>query len=74
MTLAHMPALATKPTVIGDLIDANEAAARLRLSPPTVRRLAKCGDLPAYDVAGRYRFDEREIDRYLIDHRIGSRR
>lgn len=48
-----------------NLMDVNEAAAYVRLSTFTVRRLAKQGVLPAAKIGRAYRFNRDDIDSYL---------
>ena len=42
---------------MSELITANEVAVRLRVTPQTVRRLAREGKLPVVRVGRTYRFD-----------------
>ena len=42
---------------MSELITANDVADRLRVTPQTVRRLAREGKLPAVRVGRTYRFD-----------------
>ena len=54
----------------GRLISKREVAARLALTPETVARMARRGELPAHRVAGRYRFSAAEIERWLEQQRV----
>ncbi|MBJ69781.1 MAG: hypothetical protein CMN31_00170 [Sandaracinus sp.] len=47
------------------LLDKRDIAKLLGLSTETVRRMVARGDLPAKKVAGRLRFDPREIQAWL---------
>ena len=47
------------------LLDKHAVAKLLGLSTETVRRMVARGDLPAKKVAGRLRFDPREIQAWL---------
>lgn len=47
------------------LLDKHAIAKLLGLSTETVRRMVARGDLPAKKVAGRLRFDPREIQTWL---------
>ena len=53
--------------VIGSLIDVDQAAARLRLSPERVRQLAKAGRLGGRQVGQTWVFDPLEIDAYTAE-------
>jgi excisionase family DNA binding protein len=46
-----------------ELLTASEVADLLRVSPSTVRRLARRGDLPVIRVGSQLRFHTAEIDR-----------
>jgi excisionase family DNA binding protein len=48
------------------LVDRRVVARTLGLSSETIRRMVARGDLPAYRVAGRLRFDTREIRAWLV--------
>lgn len=48
-----------------NLMDVTEAAAYVRLSTFTVRRLAKQGVLPSAKIGRAYRFKRDDIDSYL---------
>jgi excisionase family DNA binding protein len=44
----------------------------LGVSRPTLRVLIESGQLPASKVGAHYRFDPREVDRYLLRGRVGA--
>ena len=52
------------------LMSKHEVAAALDLSPETVARMARRGELPARLVAGRYRFDAAEVEAWLEARRV----
>jgi len=55
------------------LLTKHEVAERLGLSPETVSRMARRGELPSRMVAGRYRFDPDEIQEWLDRQRVPAR-
>ncbi len=48
-----------------ELLDVQEVAARLRVNPRTVLRMADRGELPGIKVARRWRFRSSDLDTYL---------
>src|SRR5712691_8776998 len=48
-----------------ELLDVQEVAARLRVNPRTVLRMADRGELPGVKVARRWRFRSSDLDTYL---------
>ncbi len=50
----------------------HQVAVRLDLSPETVTRMARRGELPCRMVAGRYRFDPDEIRAWLEQQRVST--
>ncbi len=48
-----------------ELLDVQDVAARLRVNPRTVLRMADRGDLKAIKVARRWRFRHSDLDKYL---------
>jgi excisionase family DNA binding protein len=52
------------------LLDAKEVAEILKIHWRTVTRMVERGELPAYEVAGQYRFRREDIDKYLERKRI----
>ncbi len=55
-----------------ELLDVQEVAARLRINPRTVLRMADRGELPGIKVARRWRFRSSDLDTYLKSYRPGS--
>ena len=49
-----------------------EVAKALKLHPYTVRRLVREGKIPAFKVGGQWRFDLKEIDRWVKHQRPGK--
>lgn len=45
----------------------------LGLSPETVARMARRGEIPSKLVAGRYRFDLQEVEAWLEEQRVSVR-
>jgi excisionase family DNA binding protein len=52
-----------------DLLNAAEAARRLRLSVPHVYTLAAAGTLPSVKLGRAVRFRPADVDRFIRDHR-----
>jgi excisionase family DNA binding protein len=52
------------------MLDIQAVAQQLGISPTTVRRLVRDGELPAYKVGGRIRFKQGDIDEFLAARRI----
>lgn len=55
-----------------ELLDVQEVAARLRINPRTVLRMADRGELPGVKVARRWRFHSSDLDTYLQSYRSAS--
>jgi excisionase family DNA binding protein len=55
-----------------DLLNAAEAARRLRLSVPHVYTLAAAGSLPSIKLGRAVRFEEVAVDRFIREHRRGK--
>jgi excisionase family DNA binding protein len=53
-----------------ELLEVNELAELLRLSPNQVVLRAKRGEIPAIQLFGRLRFDANEIQAWLSNHRL----
>jgi len=49
-----------------------EVADYLSLDPQTVSRKAQAGDLPAFKVGNRWRFDRDDIDRWIGEQKRGN--
>jgi len=52
------------------LLTTEEVAELLRIDPVTVRRLIMRKDLPAYRIAGEFRFAPSDLDRFLESQRV----
>ncbi len=50
------------------LMTLRDVMARLNVSEPTVRRMVRRGDIPAFRVGGQLRFERKEIEKWLKDH------
>jgi excisionase family DNA binding protein len=50
-----------------ELIDANEAARITGLQPPTIRKLAYQGRIPAYRVLGALRFRRADVSALVVE-------
>jgi len=55
------------------LIDANQAAAILKVHPVTLREMADLGKIPALKIGRCWRFRESSLDEWIRD-RLGSNR
>jgi excisionase family DNA binding protein len=55
-----------------ELLDVQEVAARLRVNPRTVLRMADRGELPGIKVARRWRFRSSDLDSYLQSYQSSS--
>jgi len=55
-----------------ELLDVQEVAARLRVNPRTVLRMADRGELPGLKVARRWRFRSSDLDTYLQSDQSSS--
>ena len=49
-----------------------EVADLLRIHPTTVYKMAKRGELPAFKIAGDWRFDRVQIERWVRSHIRGT--
>ena len=47
------------------LLDSRQAAALLKIHPKTLERKARAGEVPAYQIAGKWRFRASELDSWL---------
>ena len=52
------------------LMTVKEVAEYLRLDERTVYRMARKGKIPAYKVAGQWRFKKELIEKWLEEHRL----
>ena len=55
-----------------ELLTVNELAQYLKVSPRTVLRRARNGDLPAIRVGRRFRFNKKQVDRWLSERTAGK--
>ena len=55
-----------------ELLTAKELARYLKVKPRTVLRKARNGDLPAIRVGKRFRFDKKQIDRWLSERAVSK--
>ena len=55
-----------------ELLTANELAQYLKVSPRTVLRRARNGELPAIRVGRRFRFNKKQVDRWLSERTAGK--
>jgi len=55
-----------------ELLDVQEVAARLRVNPRTVLRMAERRELPGIKVARRWRFRSSDLDSYLQSYQSNS--
>ena len=56
----------------GRIMTVNEVADYLSLDPQTVSRKAQSGELPAFKVGNRWRFDRQDIDKWIGDKKTGG--
>jgi excisionase family DNA binding protein len=49
------------------LLTIRELAGWLRLSPASIYRLARAGEIPAMKVGGKWRFSQNSIERWILD-------
>ena len=56
----------------GRIMTVGEIAEYLSLDPQTVSRKAQSGELPAFKVGNRWRFDKEDIDRWIRDQKKGG--
>ena len=52
-----------------DLVPISEVARQLGLSKPHVYNLAKSGELPSIKFGKVVRFDPRDVERFILEHR-----
>lgn len=48
-----------------EVLTAEEVAEYLRIHPYTLRRLARAGKLPGFKIGGQWRFDKKQIDKFM---------
>lgn len=49
------------------LMTAQEVMEVLRISPPTLTRLVRAGEIPGFKLGGRYRFDRSAIEQIAVN-------
>jgi excisionase family DNA binding protein len=53
------------PQIFEPLLDSREAAALLHVHYKTLERKARCGEIPGYQIAGRWYFRVSELDAWV---------
>ncbi len=56
------------------IMTVREVAGYLRMHEMTIYRMARQGDIPAYKVGNRWRFNRERIQNWLREHEVGHRR
>jgi excisionase family DNA binding protein len=56
------------------IMTVREVAGYLRMHEMTIYRMARQGDIPAYKVGNRWRFNRERIQSWLREHEVGHRR
>jgi excisionase family DNA binding protein len=56
----------------GRIMTVGEIAEYLSLDPQTVSRKAQSGELPAFKVGNRWRFDREDIDKWIREQKKGG--
>jgi len=51
-----------------------EVAEYLRMHEMTIYRMARHGEIPAYKVGNRWRFNRGRIEEWLGEHEVGNKR
>lgn len=54
------------------LLNSRQVAEYLNLEPVTVRRKAAKGEIPSVRIGNRFRFDQGQIDRWLLQQTVGK--
>ncbi len=57
-----------------ELLTTREVASYLKLRPETVLRKVKRGEIPAIKIGGRFRFDTKQIDKWLSHNSTPKKR
>jgi PTS system nitrogen regulatory IIA component len=57
-----------------ELMTTKEVARYLKLRPETVLRKVKRGEIPAIKIGGRFRFDTKQIDKWLSHSSTSKKR
>jgi len=58
--------------VPGRIMTVSQVADYLSLDPQTVSRKAQSGQLPAFKVGNRWRFDRDDIDKWIVEKKQGG--
>lgn len=56
------------------IMTVREVAGYLRMHEMTIYRMARQGDIPAYKVGNRWRFNRERIEEWLREHEVGQGR
>ncbi|MBZ5600011.1 MAG: helix-turn-helix domain-containing protein [Acidobacteriia bacterium] len=63
--MSTQPTGGSSPTLFEPLLDSREAAALLHIHHKTLERKARGGEIPGYQIAGRWFFRASELDGWL---------
>lgn len=63
-----MTADSEQPTIM----TVREVAGYLRMHEMTIYRMARHGEIPAFKVGNRWRFNRRRIEQWLGEHEVGQ--
>jgi excisionase family DNA binding protein len=55
------------------IMTVREVAGYLRMHEMTIYRMARLGEIPAYKVGNRWRFNKHRIEEWLNAHAVGER-
>jgi excisionase family DNA binding protein len=56
------------------IMTVREVAGYLRMHEMTIYRMARQGEIPAYKVGNRWRFNRERIESWLMEHEVGHQR
>ncbi len=56
------------------IMTVREVAQYLRMHEMTIYRMAREGDIPAYKVGNRWRFNRSRLEEWLSEHEVGHNR
>ena len=59
--------------LFGAVLTAAEVARHLKVHPSMVRRMAQCGELPAFKMGSAWRFDHVQIEGWIKSRTRGPR-
>ncbi|HUS70941.1 MAG TPA: helix-turn-helix domain-containing protein [Anaerolineae bacterium] len=54
------------------IMTVREVAGYLRMHEMTIYRMARHGEIPAYKVGNRWRFNRHRIEEWLSEHEVGQ--